>query len=210
MSQGLSFNLNLPIAPDTKNPELFGELLKLYNSTKLLAAKMEEYLGLESEDSSLWESLSPVDTIRLHWHSRLYIKYTEDVSVGQVVTIYDDLGTPSVKLAGGASYAGHARGFCSVVGGVSAGDFGEVILFGLNPYHTGLAPGAIYYLSNTTAGQITATIPIETEDSIIHAVGFAVSSTCLFFNPTTEVPRIALVDQDGVHKHIISYSPITY
>jgi hypothetical protein len=51
----------------------------------------------------------------------------------------------------------------------------------------GLTPGAIYYVSDTTAGQITSTPPF-TEGHFVIQVGIAESATSMFIQPGTAVP----------------------
>ena len=183
MVQKLSMNLGLAQIPETQDQKLFGELYKVYNAIKNLAATVDTYTGALQQDQELWSILSPTDTIHSQNTNRLYVEYSEDVGLGEFVTLWNDAGTLKAKKAGGVVWAGDCRGYCSVGGGVTAGNFGEVILFGLHPLVAGATPGTLYYISNTTAGTITPTKP-ATSGNTIQPIGYALAYNILFFNPS--------------------------
>lgn len=186
-TQKFSVNLGLGVVPETGNPELFAEAFRIYTAVKTLAGALDTYTGAVQYDAVLWSVLTPADSIRSQGMNRLYVIYSEAVTLGQVVTLWNDAGVLKAKKAGGAAWAGDTRGYCSVVGGVAIGDYGEVILFGLHPYVAGATPGALYYTSNITAGAITATKPNAHLDNF-QPVAFALNATTLFFNPSVFAP----------------------
>lgn len=68
---------------------------------------------------------------------------------------------------------------------------------------TGLSAGAIYYGSETP-GEITTTPP-ATPGAIVRKIGFAQSSTVLFFNPSNDYTTVTSVS--GISQTITSFNP---
>ena len=167
----LSFQLPLPQAPLTSQPELFQELLRVYNAIRLVAYKLDSYTGAIPPAT---EDFAQVETagIRINGMCKVYLPAYEDLSVGHTVTFYDDAGTNKVRKAIDPTY--RARGFCSIAG--LAGELVEITLIGKYPSYPAstLTPGTTYYQSNV-AGTIGA--------AGFQAVGFALTDTDLFFLP---------------------------
>lgn len=107
---------------------------------------------------------------------------TFDTSGGGVIAnqiVYWNPGSPgkySLALANGAAPQ-NALGFADVANS-------RVIAFGIVPGFSGLTPGAVYYLSTTSAGAITATKPA----SNVVQVGIARDASTLFVNIQAEIP----------------------
>ena len=182
MGQQYSINLGLAALPETKPNESYMDILRLYGAVKALAVALDAYTGVLPQDEALWPLLTPADTIHSQNQHRLYVLFTENVTPGQVVTLVDASGVLTAKLAGGSAHAGAARGFST--GTVVSGNYGEVILFGLCRYISGMTPGTLYYISAVTAGSITAVSP---GTPYHQAVGYALSAKSLFFNPSLEM-----------------------
>lgn len=104
---------------------------------------------------------------------------SEDLAAGDFVNVFDDTGTPTARLADGGSDK-PAHGF--VLAGTTAPANASVYVGkGKNNQLTGLTPGARYFLSNTTPGDIVAAAPTYTSGDICQVVGFANSATELIF-----------------------------
>lgn len=104
---------------------------------------------------------------------------SEALSAGDMVNLWNDAGTIKARKAdasGGATK--RANGF--VLAGVSSGATATVYLGGINTQRTGLTPGAMYFLSGSTAGAVTTTAP-STATHIIQIIGDALSATELEF-----------------------------
>ncbi len=175
MPQNLSVNTGLPIAPETKDPDLFKELNRVYMAVNSLAVAIDAYTGANQADPDIWNQLVPLDTLRLQYLTRLYLPFGEDIPVGHIVTIVDNAGDPLVMKS--FPGVGDPRGYCNVLAGVLNGQYGEIILMGLHPFVSGLTPGATYYQSAITPGGITLV-------SGTPIVGWAINATSLWFNPS--------------------------
>lgn len=180
--QELSMDLGLAFIPETANPIIFQELYVVYNAIKILAATLDSYTGVLTPDEELWPTVG-TNNIFSQNANRIYVPFSETVTAGQLVTLYNNAGQLTAKLCGGVTWAGDCRGYMSLANTVSPGNYGQVTLFGLHPLVSGLTPGTIYYSSNTTAGSITSTVPISSGENK-QPIGFALSTGQLFFNPT--------------------------
>jgi len=109
----------------------------------------------------------------------------EDLTAGDLVNIFDDLGTTKVQLAD-ASANKQADGF--VAEDVTNGDPAEVFNSGVNTGVSGLTGGLEYYLSASTPGGITATAPTGS-GNLVQRIGKAVSTTSLQFSKGTVFKR---------------------
>ena len=179
-----STNLGLSVQPEIdqkQHPQIFLELFRIRTALKTLQGALDTYTGALSEDQKYWDQAKVYDTARVQNISRVYLVAGEDISVSQTVTITNVAGVPTVYKANATDATKPARAFCSVPAGVKSGAYGEFILLGVNPYFSGLTPGATYYLS-TTSGQITATAP-STAGNIVQQTGYALDSKSLWFNP---------------------------
>lgn len=182
-SNGISINLGLPATPDTKDAKDFIELTRIYNAINALARAVDTYTGTLQEVQAYWDQVGTSD-IRLQNLSKLYPIFDVDVLPGAMINVYNSSGVLHARLAKAADGTKPARGFST--GAVSAGSVGEIFLLGLNTHLTGLTPGLLYYLSSTsTTGQIQNPAP-AVAGNLVQPVGFALTSTSLFFNPTLE------------------------
>ena len=170
----LSLNLGLPAQPESQDsPHNFREFVRVYGAIKTVARALDSYTGVLGQDPALWSVLTPDDTLS-QLPRRLYVKSTDPVTPGQMIALYNNGGVLNAKLA--QSGVANARGFST--GTHAAGDYIEIILFGLHQYVTGLTPGQMYYLSSGVAGGITSVVGSN------QAIGYALSPTRLWFNPT--------------------------
>jgi hypothetical protein len=98
---------------------------------------------------------------------------SENIAAGRYVNIYDNTGTPNVRLADNSN-SREAHGYLKDA--VTSGGNATVYFEGTNDDLSGLTPGARQYLS--TAGQATATPPTFGGGAqISQLVGLAVSAT---------------------------------
>lgn len=176
-AQKFSTNTGLSATPEVNqntDPQLYGESLKLRGGIRSLQGALDAYTGVLGEDPDFWSTLSPEQWILLQNHTRVYCKATVAIGAGQIVNLYNNAGLLEARLADAATPQ-YARAYATAA--VSAGVFGEFRLMGVVTI-TGLTPGAIYYLANT-AGLVAAAAGTNPQ-----MVGWALSSTKLFFNPT--------------------------
>lgn len=105
------------------------------------------------------------------------IEASETIASGDFVTIFDDAGTPKVRLADASDGAvGQAHGF--VLDGVASGADASVYFEGANPQVTGLTAGTTYVLSHTTPGKLVALASgTTTAGHILQLLGVATEAT---------------------------------
>lgn len=102
---------------------------------------------------------------------------SENLSAGDLVNLWDDGGTVKVRKAD-ASNGRRAHGF--VIASTTSPANATVYLDGTITGLTGLTPGAPYYLSGSSAGDIVSTAP-STSGYISQEVGIALSATEIVF-----------------------------
>ena len=179
--QELSFNLGLPQIPETQDKDLYQELVRIYNAINIVARGLDTLVGAATPPVEDWPQIPPEVSVKAQNFSKIYAQFDVDVPLGACVNLYNVAGVTHVRMARANSASTPAHGFCSVLLGVEAGDFGEVTLFGANIFLGGVIPGARYFLSNTsTTGQIQNIPP---GSGIIQPVGIGLSTTVLWFNP---------------------------
>ena len=110
---------------------------------------------------------------------------SEALGAGDLVNIWNDSGTPKARLAD-ASTSKQADGF--VLADVDSGDPATVYSQGLNDQLSGMTGGVEQYLSATTPGAVTVTMPTGSGD-LIQRVGKAFSATSLDFKKGTVFKR---------------------
>lgn len=174
-SKEFSVPLGLANTPETQNPEVFFEAVRLYNAVKQLAYYLDRYTGAISLPTDEWDTALPSSTVRLANMSRLYLPASEALTAGQVVNVWDDAGTTKVRKANATTTGKPCHGW--VAASYSLGATAEIFTLGICTSIAGLTAGTTYYLS-TTDGTITNGAPANKQ-----AVGWAIDSTTLYFNP---------------------------
>ena len=176
MAGAQSVNLGLPAAPLTDNPELYYELLRVYNAIRMIMQSVDNNTGAIPPPTEYWNEVG-FTRCTVGNMSKIYIKAAENLSYGNTVGIYN--------AGGGKGQAKKARngvlacvGFCSDTNGATAGQYTEIQLYGLfAPFGAGtLVPGAGYYQSGTAG-------VIGVAGSGTQFVGYALSDKQLFFCP---------------------------
>lgn len=178
-----TINLGLPATPDIEDKKYYIEFTRIYNAINAVARAIDTYTGSIEEDIAYWNQVG-ISDIRLQNISRIYPIFDDTVLPGAMINLYNVSGIIHARLAKAADATKPARGFS--VASVTSGLNGEIALIGANNHLTGLTPGELYYLSATsTSGQIVSAAP-SSAGNLIQPVGFALSSTTLYFNPTLE------------------------
>jgi hypothetical protein len=181
--QQYSTDLGLSLTPElqeSKNPGVYGEMIRMRNALRILQGALDLYTGALSPDSTLWSVTSVTSYLRTENISRVYFQTTEAISVGQAVNIYSSAGVTYARLANATNNTKPCRAYATT--NIASGDFGEFILLGAHPLITGVTGGTDYYLS-TTGGALTATPPAAV-GNIVQKVGWGLNSTTLYFNPS--------------------------
>lgn len=110
--------------------------------------------------------------------SGVQITATETIAANALVNIWASAGTFAVRNASGTS-GFSANGF--VLFGVSSTQTAVVYPFGTIVGLTGLNPGPVYL--GSTAGTLTQTVPTLGSGDYLQNVGFALSTTSVYFQP---------------------------
>ncbi len=110
---------------------------------------------------------------------------SEALDAGDIVNFWDDGGTAKMRKAD-ASGGKPAHGF--VLNSVSASADGTAYTEGLITGLSGLTPGAVQFLSDSTAGDVTET-PVTTSGNLLQRVGVAESATTISFERGEPITR---------------------
>ena len=115
---------------------------------------------------------------------------SEGLAAGDYVNIFNDAGTEKVQLADASDPDKEAMGF--VKAAFIATATATVFFHDTNDDLSGLTPGVVQYLSESTPGGVTATAP-STAGEIVQRVGKSLSATKIsseFSNPITLVAAL--------------------
>lgn len=180
-----TLNLQLPNLPEeVKDPQVYGELVRIYNACKLLAQGLDIYTGVGGYPQSDWGSVGN-NALIVQNQTKIYpLNAESSLSPGKLVNLFDVGGVTYARAA--IAVAGDLRpchGFAT--GNSTAGNRMEVVLFGLYPFAGGLVTGQKYYLSNSTYGAFTSVNP-SGANNIRQGIGFALSATSMWFNPAVD------------------------
>lgn len=171
-----TINTGLPNTPDPPDPAFFPEFTRVYNAIRNLTIAVDAYTGALAADPA-YHSQTPISTTILSQNlQRVYVLFSDTVTYGQIINLYNNAGALNARLSS-ASTAKPGHAWCSTVGGVTAGNWGEVMLGGLCTAIGSLTPGATYYLGNTS-GAIA-----PTAGTLSQKVGFALGASLLFWKP---------------------------
>lgn len=111
----------------------------------------------------------------------MQIVASDALSAGNFVNIWSNAGAANVRKADASVAGKEADGF--VLAAFASGATATVYAPSqTNTQLTGLTPGAVHYLSDTTAGSATATVP-TTSGTVVQKIGRASDATTLAFNP---------------------------
>lgn len=104
------------------------------------------------------------------------LEATEDVAVGDYVNIFDDTGTPKVRLADNSN-GREAHGFIPTGGNATTGNNATVYFEGPNPNLSGLLAGQRAYLGVAGNFITTPLVPITDTGKIHQLLGTAIDAT---------------------------------
>lgn len=102
------------------------------------------------------------------------------ITAGQFVQVYNNAGVLNVRPADASTTGKEANGFC--LASISSSASGTVYLSGLNTATTGQTPGTKLFLSDTTPGAASATVPSAAGHQV-QQIGYAITATSIQFGP---------------------------
>jgi len=177
----LPFSIGLSDSPPEVEPKMRPIISLMYNAFLQIQQAMHQYLGLGQQLQTLWDQIRYDQTLHTFSPNRLYLRASEDISYGFAVNIWNDAGTLKFRKANATNNTKPCHGFCTTLGGILSGTFGEVIVnFGMLVGVAGLTTGTRYFLS-TTDGLITSTAPVAA-GNIEQVLGLAMDTGALLFN----------------------------
>lgn len=155
-SKNFKTYLGLADTPETTDPELFREMVKIYGALKSLALSIDIGTG------------SPIFTVEA----------TEAIGATALVDLYNVAGTLKARNANATDKTKPCKGYAPAA--IASGAVGHVVLRGFITI-SGVTPGAIYY-THTTNGQVVGTKPVGA-GNLQQPIGFGLDSTTIYFNP---------------------------
>lgn len=177
MAYKSSINLGLPNLPDPPDPAFMSELIRIYNAIRNLAVAVDAYTGAQAAEASVYSQTPATSTVLIQNMYRFYVKFDFTATYGKTIYIYNNAGVATAGLADATVANKRMRGWCSTILGVTAGQFGEVMLGGLCTAIGGLTAGNVYYNGNTP-GSISASPGTNSQK-----IGYAIGTTQLIVNP---------------------------
>lgn len=165
-----SINLGLPAIPEVEDQNLYMALLPIYSALRNVMGALDQYTGNGFLSSSEFSQVAATGQANVQKISVIFVKLTEDVSIGHMINLWNSGGLRARKATSGST---RCHGFAAATG--KTGETIPVSLFGLCSSVSGLTPGSEYYLS-TTPGLVTTTVTAQ-------RVGIALAPTQLWFTP---------------------------
>lgn len=177
MAYKSSVNTGLPNIPDPPDPAFFAEFTRLYNAIRNLTIAMDNATGSLPQEPQFYSQTLPVQTLLSQNTQRLYVQFTETATYGKTINLFNNAGSLGARLSNASAAGKPIHAWCSTAGGVTAGQFGEVMLGGLCTAIGGLTIGQTYFAGNT-AGAIA-----PTAGTVSQKIGYAIGASLLIFKP---------------------------
>lgn len=182
-TQKFSTNLGLGVLPEfsqTQDPAIFADSVRVRNALRVLQGTLDVRTGYTGPDLT---SMTGADSsyVTQQNYSRIYVKTSQDFLPGEMARFYNSAGiiTADRAYANGAGFSAKAL----ATHAIASGAYGEFLLEGMYYGYTGLTPGATYYLADTSGGFPRAGRIDTVTGTVTRIVGFAVTSTSLYFRP---------------------------
>ena len=172
-----SINTGLPNVPDPPDPTFFAEFTRIYNAIRNLTIAIDAYTGALPQDAQYFSQTPPTSTILIQNTQRLYVKFSETAGYGSTINLWSNAGVLNARLSNASAAGKPIHAWCSTAGGVTSGNYGEVMLGGLCTAIGGLTIGQTYYAGNTS-GTIA-----PTAGTVSQKIGYAIGTAMLIFKP---------------------------
>lgn len=177
------FLLPLPESPTTPDPKLYEQLLPIYQSLQTLQQALTTFTGNVPPFQEYWDTQQVPETIFPEFQNRLFPIFSQNVSAGAMINLWNDAGTLKARNANATDNTKPAWGYAPAA--VVSPARGEVVIFnGLCQNIGGMTPAQRYWL-HTVDGQIINAAPVAA-GNIEQVVGVALASTLLYFMPALD------------------------
>ncbi len=183
-AQKFSTNLGLGVLPEfsqTQDPAIFADSVRVRNALRVLQGTLDVRTGYTGPDLASMVSADSSYVTQQNY-SRLFVKTTQDFLPGEMARFANIAGAIVAERAYSNGVGHAAKAFAKTT--IAAGVFGEFILEGMCYSLTGLTPGYTYYLADVTGGFPRSGRVANAPGTVLQAVGFAVTTTSLYFRPT--------------------------
>ena len=181
-AQSFSTNLGLGVLPEfsqAQDPAIFSDSVRVRNALRVLQGTLDERTGYTSPADM---STAGATYITQQNYARIYVKTSQDFLPGEMARFANIAGAIVAESAYSNGVGHAAKAFAKTT--IAAGVFGEFILEGMCYSLTGLTPGYTYYLADVTGGFPRSGRVANAPGTVLQAVGFAVTTTSLYFRPT--------------------------
>lgn len=159
---GLSTDLGLgafPAIDEHKYPDIYSVFVQTFNAIRNLQQILDLYV------SPLAAAIT-----------------SEAIPAGAMVNFYSVAGVLIARNASAVDGTKPCHAFAGT--SVGSGATGQFQTTGTNQLIGGLTPGTLYFLSDGSPGNITATMP-TIAGHLVQAIGVAISDQMLIFNPSS-------------------------
>ena len=165
---------------DTLEPKLYNALVAIHLALFNLDEALELATGIQAYPAADWSSLGATGALTFGNSQRMYVVASEAIAAGEMVNLWDDAGTLSVRLAQANATTTMAHGVANNTAAI--GDLVEVyFLRAVVDTISGMVLAQQYWLSPSVAGAIQNTMPVGAGE-YIQAVGVAVGATTLLMD----------------------------
>ena len=177
-------NFQIPQNPPPGLPkEVDGAFRQLYTTLQQVIFTFVNNCGIGSQLSGDWPILEGRASTILHNNmGRFYVQASEALAQGAMVNFHLSGGKIMAQNANATNNTKPCQGFCSNPSGIILNGIGEVIIGPAIATVGGLTIATRYYLS-TVNGIIQNVAPVAA-GNIEQYLGFAISATELYINPT--------------------------
>jgi hypothetical protein len=170
------FNISsgLPSYPSGLPDSEAGLVLPIYQAVNSLARQLSQQTGNVQYSGQEQGGLDQFTMLTAQRNQKMFVKATETLGFGKLVTLTLDAGKIVASLADATDGTKPAHAVVDTVGGIATGSFGEAILLtGKTSGISGTGFMTIYYLS--TAGQVQSAAPTAS-GALVQVVGYGLGS----------------------------------
>lgn len=155
---------------------------EVYAAIQQLINSLVNYCGIGQQLPANWALLAGSSSTLLTANlRRFYAIASENINYGAIISLVNGgSGTVKARNANATNNTRIADGYCSTLGGVTAGNPGEFILGSGVAVINGLVPGQRYWLSLVN-GLIQNAAPVAAGNAE-QLLGIAIDSTHFFYN----------------------------
>lgn len=187
---GVNYKIGQSLPRLSSLSDVIQEVLDMHQTLLVMIQSLTENHGAGFRDPQTWNQVAGLSlAINSGNLGRFYTFATQDIPEGALISVVNSTTTVGFKLASAVNNNSPAIGYCSSPGGILTGKIGEGTLgTGVIRNLSGLVAGHHYFLSTGPNGTVTDIAP-GAAGNIEQSVGFALSTSELFFNLSGWIPH---------------------